>query len=301
MTRSLPRLLCGRVGEYASRPSPLPRRNPTKVRSVLLIIVFVGCAAFASSNISRGDAAGRGAAGANGVSAVAGAIDTVTPNVPAGTKPPDPQARTGACACTQVIGFSQTEQWYRGGHAFESMVDDARWQLLWNQLAGIGLWADPGYAGWSNAPYSPCTNGSTNPDRVILTITRSPDLPPQPTAADYVPDIRAAIANMRAKYPAVRQIILQPVVGGPHHEVCHVDGRPVRASVNHPIIDDAISLVIGGDVVRGYSPEVSTCAEYKDDLGHLVGRGASELIARIGSYYAQFTDCVIPSAPAHAR
>ncbi len=84
-------------------------------------------------------------------------------------------------------------------------------------------------------------------------------------------NIQAEIATIRAKYSNVREIILQPVVGGPNDGVYEFGNPsvPVHASVIHPTIEQAIAQVVGGDVVAGMSPEVRTCADYADDTGHL--------------------------------
>jgi len=71
--------------------------------------------------------------------------------------------------CSQVIGFSQTNEWYAGG--FERVVDNARWQLLWQGGASIELWADPRFSGWSQPLVSPCASRSTSPDRILVTIS----------------------------------------------------------------------------------------------------------------------------------
>ncbi len=190
--------------------------------------------------------------------------------------------------CTQVIGFSQTNQWYSSGQ-FESRVDNSRWELLWNGGAGIEQWRNPNYVGWNNAPVSPCAQGSRNPDRVVLTISGNFQADPNV----WVSNIQATLANIRARYPAVRQIILQPVVGGPNHNLCYYQSQVVRASFNHPGIDEAISRMIGGDVVAGASPEVRTCGDYSDATGHLIPAARGPIGATLGDFYAAFPDPIV--------
>jgi hypothetical protein len=166
----------------------------------------------------------------------------------------------------------------------------------------VDYWADSGADAWTNPPVqttctdssigltalcSPCAQGSTAPDRVLFTITLQ----------DYESDvqvwaqkIRAAIATIRLRHPQVRQIVLQAVVGGPMGAVCPVPTQPlgVRASYNHPYIDQAIALVVGDapDLVAGYSPEVQSCTDYADDVGHLTTTGRARAGLAIGGYYA---------------
>ncbi|MCI0366446.1 MAG: hypothetical protein L0219_21495, partial [Phycisphaerales bacterium] len=193
------------------------------------------------------------------------------------------QSQTSQFECTQVIGFSQTNQWYTAG--FESAVDNSRWQLLWNGGASINLWADPNYEGWSRSLVSPCGQGQGSPDRVLLTI--SGDFQNDPNW--WAQQINAVIAVIRSKYPRVRQIILQPVVGGPNNGQCLFNGQVVRASSNHPVIDAAIALVAGGSVMAGLSPEVRSCADYSDATGHLTPAATGPIGASIGQFYATFS------------
>lgn len=184
--------------------------------------------------------------------------------------------------CTQAIGFSQTRQWYLDAPDFETTVGSNEWQLLWHGGAAVQRWADPDYVGWSEPLESPCQEGSTAPDRVVLTI--SGDFQSDP--AVWASDIEAAVNTIRGKYPDLDQIVLQPVVGGPDHEACEADGGTVRASFNHPFIDQGIALVVGGDIVAGASPEVRSCNDYADAKGHLVVSARGPIGESIGQFYA---------------
>jgi hypothetical protein len=72
--------------------------------------------------------------------------------------------------------------------------------------------------------------------------------------------------------------------------VCPVATQPlgVRASYNHPFIEQAIQLVVGDapDLVAGLSPDVQACSDYQDDIGHLTTLGRNRAGQTIGSYYA---------------
>ena len=60
--------------------------------------------------------------------------------------------------CTQIIGFSQTSNWYgNNGAHFEGAagIDPDRWQLLWHPGAGVENWADPDYDGYDPAATYP--------------------------------------------------------------------------------------------------------------------------------------------------
>ncbi len=186
---------------------------------------------------------------------------------------------TGPFSCTRVVGFSQTEQWFTGG-GFEQVAGDAGWELLWESGATIEKWADPGFVGWSNQVVSGCTDGT--PSRLLLTVTGA-----ERPVAQWVEDITSAVATAKVKYPGAA-IVLQPIVGGPDEQLCPGDRREsVRASVNHPIIDQAIERtvlsVVG--VQMGASPEVRSCADYRDDLGHLTEAAVGPIGEEIARFY----------------
>lgn len=197
---------------------------------------------------------------------------------------PFPTAQAGSFVCTQVLGYSQTRQWYLDSPDFEQVVGNDQWELLWRKGAGL-RWENPSYAGWSDPVVSPCAERSRDPDRVVLTVGASR------CATDVsciATGIRNSVATIRLKYPNVEQFLLQPVVGGPGHSLCYtIDGVMIRAAYQHPFMDEAIAGVVGGDVLAGISPEVRTCSDYSDDKGsgHL-DRAVRGIIGRmIGEFY----------------
>ena len=188
-----------------------------------------------------------------------------------------------AYACTQVIGYSQVNQWYSNGN-FETFVDDDAWQLLWNSGAGVDDWKDPGYMGWNQPIRSACAQSSDAPDRLLFSISG----PHGDDETAWANDITAAIATIGQLVPSAQVIVLQPVVGGPNHMTCVSGGQDVRASWQHMHIDNAIATVLGGNVIAGMSPEVSNCNEYTDSLGHLTAAGETNVGMAIGMFYAGF-------------
>jgi hypothetical protein len=189
-----------------------------------------------------------------------------------------------APVCTQVIGFSQTRDWYEAAGAFEAAAGDARWQLLARWGAAVNLWADPDYEGWSEPLTSPCANGAAAPDRVVLTVTGGW----RDNVDRWVLEIEGAIATIETKIPSATEIVLQAVVGGPDHGDCYFEGTRIRDSWQHAYVDEAIARVAGGHVLIGASPEVETCADYRDAAAHLTESGAAALGARLGAFYAAF-------------
>lgn len=173
----------------------------------------------------------------------------------------------GTFTCTEIVGFSQTAQWSLEVSDFQDAVGDGAWQVRWAPGGAIYFWADPEYGGWDGAAESPCANGADAPDRIVLTITSQEY---ESDASTFVPWIEDAVDAAESRYPSVTQVVLQPVIGGPGNGSCEQAGTEVRATHNHPLIDAAIAQVVGGEVVAGPSPEVRTCDDYSDNVGHLV-------------------------------
>ena len=171
-------------------------------------------------------------------------------------------------------------------------MNGSLYQILWQNGGAVHYWADPNDGIWSsNFLDSRCDSSSNTPDRVIMDVTEDffIDDPSNGGVARVAQDIRNVIATLRSRYSAsLRQIYLQPVVGGPGGSTCTVGGSRVRASVNHPFITQAIDQVLaegsgGFDVRRGPITRLGSCSGYADDIGHLVNPGP--IGQSIGTYY----------------
>src|SRR6185295_12662754 len=136
-------------------------------------------------------------------------------------------AQAASPTCTEIVGFSQTMQWYFAGFR-EGVGASDRWELRWVGGGSIGNWADPNYEGWTNDSnqVDGCASRSSTPDRALLNI--SDDYNSDPNY--WVTQTTAAMNNLRHKWPSVGQIILQPVVGGPGGGQCMFGGEVVRAT-----------------------------------------------------------------------
>jgi hypothetical protein len=219
-------------------------------------------------------------------------IPTPTPT-PVGS--PTPTPAPASFTCTEVIGYSQTSNWYSVDvpDGFESSVVDARYQLRYELGAAVHYWADPSFGGWSGTPFSACASGSAAPDRVVMDVTEDffiNDGDPAHDQSQVLNDVRAVIATIQQKHPAVLAIYLQPVVGGPGGTTqCSITGHVIRASANHPYIRSVIAQALGGIVQAGPSPTVRTCADYEDDglyVGHLSAGAKGPIGQSIGAFYA---------------
>jgi hypothetical protein len=201
------------------------------------------------------------------------------PNTPA----PTPTSPTTGGTCMEVIGFSQTQQWYYGGapgfDQFLSQMPPGGTQLRWQGGASIDAWADPGF--WP-ALANACVSGSSNPDRVVLNISGAAS-----SDVTWWHDQSAlAVRNLRSHLGSVRTIYLQPVVGGPGHGACFIGGTQVRATFNEPYIRQAIDLLVAEGVgAWGANPLVRTCADYADDIGHLTDDAKGPIATVVGAFY----------------
>lgn len=213
-----------------------------------------------------------------------------------------------------IAGYG--EGWYVAPNLtynFETIVDNNSWQLLWDSGHGVDQWQNPaatGWTRWANREYpffsSPCVVNSGTPDRIVLSISG-------PYGTDLVAwrtNTEAAITTIMQRIPSAVQMVLIPVVGGPAHQTCPCTvamqstlqdcsyGPDVRASWQHAYIDTAIGMVLsdiqggiytppgGAQVVAGISPEVRTCDDYYDGIGHLTVDGAQAIGVSIAQYFA---------------
>ncbi len=187
-------------------------------------------------------------------------------------------SRAAAYTCTQVLGFSQTRNWFR---AFQIDLGNSRYQLLQSTNGGL-KWQDPNFSGWSNPLISPCTQGSQDPDRIIDNISWRQDVT---DVAFYVREIKDEVVTLRNRFPDA-DIVLQAVVGGPNDSTC----GGVHTAIVHPAVEAAIQQVVAGDSalsapVGPEAPEVAQCSHFRDDIGHLIDEQKDPMGRTIATFY----------------
>jgi hypothetical protein len=183
-------------------------------------------------------------------------------------------------------------QWYFGGFREAS---GGSWELRWVGGGSIGNWADPSYVGWQDSYQADsCSQSGSAPDRGLINVSGDYNTDP-----DYwAQQTQAAITNLRAKYPSIRQVIVQPVVGGPGGGQCTFNGEVVRASSNFPYIDEGLDRLANGvDIIKGISATVRTCSDYADDMGHLTDQAKGPIGVTIANYYASGGSAPPPPPP----
>lgn len=242
----------------------------------------------------------------------------------------------GRFACTEVLGFSQSMEWYGGFSIAESRrgqgpaprgpigprgaaggrrggasgppgsgariggngggrqgvssvvpgpqatLDRAGaflpgWQGRFTLGATLERWLDPGYQGWSGEFVTNMSCDAVAVDRVVFNVSAFGQwLPRLETIIPQVVDM------IRARYPSVRQIVLQPMVGGPAGQCLEV-----RDAANHGLVAAALRDAARDIVQAGPPPIVQTCSQFRDQIGHLTAVGAQYLQQQLRDHYRQ--------------
>ena len=211
---------------------------------------------------------------------------------------PMPGPSAGGFSCTQVLGFSQSMEWYAGLSVrdlrrrgtrpdLSALAPDAYlpgWQGRFFMGAAVEEWRDPEYPGWSGAHRraheTPAHCGRDEIDRVVFNVSgtaRSPDA--WAGAVDSVADL------IRSKFPAVRRVVMQPVVGAPEGKC-----TDVQAARTHLAVVEGIRRAADrGGITAGPSPKVASCDQFSDDLGHLTEEGAGHVRRILREHYRSST------------
>lgn len=209
-----------------------------------------------------------------------------------------PSNSGGSFSCTQVLGFSQSMEWYAGLSIAEYVEEDARpdlsalepdaflpeWQGRFFMGAAVEKWRDPDFTGWSGAHRlaheTPAHCARDEVDRVVFNVSGEARSPRAWSAA-----VDSVAGLIRSKFPEVREIVMQPVVGAPEGECADV-----RAARNQPVIAESIRRAADeGDLTAGPSPKVASCDQFSDALGHLTVEGAEHVRRTLRERYRPST------------
>jgi hypothetical protein len=190
-----------------------------------------------------------------------------------------PDSRT-AYACTLLIGINATGEWYKQG--YETLVDDARWELMQIHNGFIEKWADPNDAYWSTPTYSPCTKNPKAPDRVIFVLSNFD----YTTIEQWYPPLTMVLKNLQDKYPSARNIELMTFVRAPGNIPCPVAPAPrstISAGEDQAIAQaakDFPNLVTAAPKFEAHS-----CSEYTDNPPHPTAAGGAAWAKMIAAHY----------------
>ncbi|GEM_PF-6837971 len=201
---------------------------------------------------------------------------------------PGAVAAQASFACTEVLGFSQSMQWFmsrathqEAGKASQLPVDPflPGWQGRFTFGASVELWADPKYKGWEGTYRSAAHCEREQVDRVVFNVSGAPR-----SAEEWARGVATVAEIIRSRYPAVQEIVMQPVVGAGSGQCLGV-----RAALNQPFIVAGIRQAAspGSMIKPGPAPKVSTCSQFSDSLGHLTEDGAKYIRGWLRSYYSK--------------
>ncbi len=193
---------------------------------------------------------------------------------------------------TEILGFSQTYQWYTG-QPFEFPVSDptfkpqqaflSEYEVFADCQARFGFggdltkWRDETFVGYEGHVVHNITKGRGEITRLIFNVSGEAR-----TVAEWEADIEDVVEILLRKYPNLQELYLQPVIGG-------MDATSnIRAVKNHPRILEAIEAVVArsstGVLRRGAEVQLQN-EDFSDMIGHLTSQGAQKARALIFKFY----------------
>ena len=188
--------------------------------------------------------------------------------------------------CSQVTAMTLTREWYEAG--FETFVANDRWQLKAREHGYITEWSNPSSDFWNEPSESPCAQGSTQPDHVVLTV-----LSWVPACCTTQPQweaqVTGAINTLKSKYPGLKRIDLMTVIRGPGNMLCPTAPAAGETIVIPPELDGALAAAaveFPNFVFVAPKFEAANCAAFSGGGPHLTTAGNTAVAKNIGAYFA---------------
>jgi hypothetical protein len=206
-------------------------------------------------------------------------VSTPTPNVSAPKAGHEALAPRGSFHCNLLLGVAVTSEWFEAG--FERMVDDQRWESITKPHTSLEQWGDPQNSVWSLGPSSPCSEGSSSPDRVLFTAMNWE----YTSQGEWEAGLVNVVHAINARFPSVRRIELLSMIRAPGNVSC---GNAM--SVVAPFVDEAISAVAAKspEQVRvGPKLEAPNCEVFKNGGPHFTESGRALIAQRIAEYFVR--------------
>jgi hypothetical protein len=179
-------------------------------------------------------------------------------------------------------------EWYEAGYEQNPGIVDDHWQLEAREQGYITEWANPDSDYWNEPLESPCADGSTNPDHVVLAI-----LSWQPTCcvtqADWEEPIGAAVTNIMSRYSALRRLDLMTVIRGPDNQLCPTPPTAGETISMPAELDAAIAAIAAqypDQVFVAPKFEARDCAAFNGGGPHLTPAGNAAVAEDISAYFA---------------
>jgi len=244
-----------------------------------------GAAGRGGTSGGTGGAGGPGTGGGSGNGGGAGAAGRGGAGGSAGTS--GTGGATALFVCNQVTAMTLTREWFEAGFQQNAGIVDGRWQLKAREHGYITEWANPNSDFWNEMIESPCTNGSTNPDHVVLTV-----LSWVPACCTTQPEwdaqITAAINNFKAKYTALKRIDLMTVIRGPGNMLCPTPPASGETIVIPPELDAALAAAatkFPNLVFVAPKFEAPNCAAFSGGGPHLTTAGNTAVAKTISAAF----------------
>lgn len=245
-------------------------------------LLAIGLSACTSSGAGGAPAAAGGSTGA-GSGGVSGSVDA---GGNGGTNGGADGAAPTGFVCNQVTAMTLTREWYDAG--FETFVAANRWQLKAREHGYITEWSNPSSDFWNEPIESPCAQGATQPDHVVLTVLSW--VPACCTTQEqWQTQITGAINTLTAKYPGLRRIDLMTVIRGPGNQLCPIAPAAGETIVIPPELDGALAAAatqFPNLVFVAPRFEAASCAAFSGGGPHLTVAGNTAVAAMIGAYFA---------------
>jgi len=198
-----------------------------------------------------------------------------------GAVPPADGAASASYTCSLILGILTSNEWFGG---FEKVVDNARWEIKFQDSAHIEKWADPAHAVWSLPTSSPCAVNADKPERIVFMGVNYD----YATVDLFLPKYLAVINNIKTKYPTVKHVDVMTYTRGPGNKEC-VGANRSNDSYIKPAQDEAITMLAAmfpDFVFPAPRWEVQSCSDFTL-CPHLTG-GANALISKtIGGYFLE--------------
>ncbi len=180
-----------------------------------------------------------------------------------------------------------TRQWFEGGFEKDAGIVNARWQLKAREHGYITEWANPNSDFWNEPIESPCTNGSTNPDHIVLMVLSWTCCT---TAAEWETQINLAIGNLKTRYPALKRLDLMTIIRGPGNKACPAAPNAGETIVVPASLDAALADLAAqnpGFIFVAPKWEAASCAAFTGGGPDYTTAGSAANAMTVATYFSK--------------